>query len=40
MKCVKCDFDNPDTQKFCGECGAILEKVCPKCGIGNPPKYK
>ena len=21
MKCPKCDFENPDTQRFCGDCG-------------------
>jgi len=40
MKCPKCQFENPDTQKFCGECGAKLEKVCPKCGYNNPSQYK
>lgn len=24
MKCPKCQTDNPDTQKFCGECGTPL----------------
>ena len=24
MKCPKCQFDNPDTQRFCGECGTPL----------------
>jgi len=24
MKCPKCHSDNPDTQKFCGECAAPL----------------
>jgi len=24
MKCPKCSFDNPDTQRFCGECGIQL----------------
>ena len=23
-KCPKCHFENPDTQKFCGECGSAL----------------
>ena len=23
-KCPKCDFDNPDTGKFCSECGTQL----------------
>jgi len=22
MKCPKCQFDNPERAKFCGECGA------------------
>jgi class 3 adenylate cyclase/tetratricopeptide (TPR) repeat protein len=39
MKCPKCQAENPDTQKFCGQCGAKLEKVCPNCGEGNPPEY-
>jgi serine/threonine protein kinase/tetratricopeptide (TPR) repeat protein len=25
MKCPKCNTDNPDTQKFCGECATPLE---------------
>jgi class 3 adenylate cyclase/tetratricopeptide (TPR) repeat protein len=40
MKCPKCQTENPDTQKFCGECGAKLELVCPQCGNANPPNYK
>ena len=40
MKCPKCQFENPDTKKFCGECGAKLEKVCPNCRESNPPQYK
>ena len=24
MKCPKCQFDNPDTQRFCGECGTQI----------------
>jgi class 3 adenylate cyclase len=40
MKCPKCQIENPDTQKFCGECGAKLERVCPQCGSPNPPRYK
>jgi class 3 adenylate cyclase/tetratricopeptide (TPR) repeat protein len=26
--------------KFCGECGARLEIVCPACGMVNPPNHK
>jgi len=40
MKCPKCQHENPDTKKFCGECGAKLEKVCPNCSESNPPQYK
>ena len=40
MQCPKCQFENPDTQKFCGECGTKLEKVCPDCGCANPSEYK
>ena len=40
MKCPQCHFENPDTQQFCGECGAKLEKICPTCGGKNPPQYK
>jgi len=40
MKCSKCNIDNPDGVKFCGECGTKLEKVCPKCNYSNPPQFK
>jgi len=40
MECWKCRTDNPEGQKFCGECGTKLEKSCPKCGGLNPPQYK
>ncbi|NOR22654.1 MAG: tetratricopeptide repeat protein [Candidatus Aminicenantes bacterium] len=30
LKCPKCQFDNPDTQKFCGECGTQLKAVYAK----------
>ena len=39
MNCSKCHFENPDTQKFCGRCGAELAKVCSDCGKTNPPDY-
>jgi hypothetical protein len=25
VKCPKCKADNPDTQKFCGECATLLQ---------------
>jgi class 3 adenylate cyclase/tetratricopeptide (TPR) repeat protein len=40
MKCPKCQTENPEGMKFCGECGAKLEKVCPKCNFSNPPQFK
>jgi class 3 adenylate cyclase/tetratricopeptide (TPR) repeat protein len=40
MKCPKCQTDNPNGIKFCGECGAKLEKNCPVCGFSNPPQFK
>jgi len=40
MKCPKCNFENPDGLKFCGECGQKLELKCPQCGFLNPPQFK
>jgi class 3 adenylate cyclase len=40
MRCPKCQFENPNTQNFCGQCGSKLEVVCSKCGCNNPPQYK
>ena len=40
MKCPICQQENPEAQKFCGECGAKLEKTCSGCGTKNPPQYK
>ncbi len=40
MKCPKCGFENPDPMKFCGECGAKLERICPRCSLSNPPEFK
>lgn len=40
MNCPKCQAGNPDGMKFCGECGAKLERVCPKCHFPNPPQFK
>jgi len=40
MKCPQCQSENPEKMKFCGECGAKLEKICPKCSFFNPPQFK
>ncbi|MHC4687231.1 MAG: double zinc ribbon domain-containing protein [Planctomycetota bacterium] len=39
MECPKCLSDNPDTRKFCYECGAKLLKICSQCGSENPGFY-
>jgi membrane protease subunit (stomatin/prohibitin family) len=41
--CAKCNFQNPQTAKFCSNCGAPLQAVgvtCPKCGASNPSGAK
>ncbi len=40
MKCTQCNSENLDSQKFCGQCGARLERVCPHCGARNPSEYR
>jgi len=40
MKCPKCQFENPEGIKFCGECGAKLERLCPSCNLSSPPNFK
>ena len=40
MKCTKCQAENPDTYRFCTQCGANLEKVCPECSASNPLQYR
>ena len=37
MKCPKCEFENPDSAKFCGSCGGKLSSICPQCGFENTP---
>ncbi len=32
MECPKCQAENPETKKFCSQCGTKLLKVCPQCG--------
>jgi class 3 adenylate cyclase/tetratricopeptide (TPR) repeat protein len=40
MKCARCAHANPAEVKFCGECGARLESLCPACRASNPPTNK
>ncbi|MBI3303919.1 MAG: zinc ribbon domain-containing protein, partial [Deltaproteobacteria bacterium] len=40
MRCTCCGFENPAGKKFCGECGAPLQLLCPNCGAANPPRFK
>ena len=40
MKCPKCQTDNPETRKFCRECGSKFVVVCPKCESENLPTDK
>ena len=40
MKCQKCQTENPETRKFCRECGAKLVLLCPKCNSENLPGDK
>ena len=40
MQCPKCQFENPEGIKFCGHCGAKLEKMCPSCNSASPPNFK
>jgi class 3 adenylate cyclase len=40
VKCPSCQTENPDTRKFCRECGAKLLLLCPKCSSENLPGDK
>jgi class 3 adenylate cyclase/tetratricopeptide (TPR) repeat protein len=40
MRCPRCDDDNPDSAKFCIECGTPLRPRCPQCGADTLPRAK
>jgi class 3 adenylate cyclase/tetratricopeptide (TPR) repeat protein len=40
MQCPKCQTENPESKKFCRECGAELMLVCPHCGTALGPEDK
>jgi ribosomal protein L40E len=31
MQCPRCQCENPQTAKFCEECGTVLLRLCPRC---------
>jgi class 3 adenylate cyclase len=35
MQCPKCQFENRDEAKFCGECGHKFQISCSECGTDN-----
>ena len=40
MKCPKCQTENPETRKFCRECGTKVLLPCSRCGFENIPGDK
>lgn len=40
MQCPKCRAVNPDGDKFCTNCGTLLQPRCPACERENPPGAK
>ncbi|MBT4628064.1 MAG: adenylate/guanylate cyclase domain-containing protein, partial [Rhodospirillales bacterium] len=35
MNCPSCSAHNPDSHRFCSECGHALPRLCGACGFGN-----
>jgi class 3 adenylate cyclase/tetratricopeptide (TPR) repeat protein len=35
MQCPRCQSENREGRRFCGECGAALALVCPACSFAN-----
>src|SRR5271170_333174 len=40
MHCSNCGFENPESRKFCSECGIALNPRCAQCGADNAPTAK
>jgi class 3 adenylate cyclase/tetratricopeptide (TPR) repeat protein len=40
MKCPKCNFENREGAKFCGNCRTRFSQMCPHCKSENPPENK
>lgn len=40
MICARCQAENPEAARFCGQCGAVLAAACTSCGTANPPQNR
>jgi len=40
MRCPRCQTENRDGRRFCGECGLAFASPCPSCGFVNEPGGK
>src|SRR5713101_1058968 len=40
MQCPRCQTENRDGRRFCGECGLAFASPCPSCGFVNEPDGK
>ncbi|MGB8628285.1 MAG: adenylate/guanylate cyclase domain-containing protein [Xanthobacteraceae bacterium] len=40
MKCFSCNADNPQTNRFCTQCGSRLPFTCSRCGATSPAQSK
>ena len=40
MECPICHTGNPESRKFCRECGSKLLLICSECGFENLPDSK
>jgi class 3 adenylate cyclase len=40
MQCPECQFENPESSKFCGGCGERFDLTCSECGVSNPAENK
>src|SRR5262249_31068917 len=40
MECLNCHADNPESGRFCTQCGAALPAKCIQCGAVNLPKSR
>src|SRR5262249_58969102 len=36
VTCTRCQAENPEGTRFCGQCAAPLGALCPQCGAANP----